>query len=324
MLRLRVSSPSETTSAVLALLQADPAVSSLAVIRGASIVPSGDLVTADLAREGANEIVEGLRALGVHRTGTIHLDAVDTWISQDGFDAERRTPGSSADAVVWAAVVQRGYDDSELNWTFLTFMSLATVLASIAIVLDSQILVIGAMVLGPEFGAVAALGVSLVRRRWTLLLASSRALVLGFLCAIAVTAVFALVARWLGWITLAQVTAPRPATGFIYTPDKWSFIVALIAAAAGVLSVTSSRVGGLSGVFISVTTIPAAGNLALGLAFWVPSEIWGSVQQLALNLTGMAVAGWLTLAVQERVWNAISLRRARRIEARRRSDLFGS
>jgi hypothetical protein len=41
----------------------------------------------------------------------------------------------------------------------------------------------------------------------------------------------------------------------------------LIAGAAGVLSLTSAKTGGLSGVFISVTTIPAAGNVALGLAF---------------------------------------------------------
>ena len=58
--------------------------------------------------------------------------------------------------------------DSELNWTFLSFMSLATLIAGVAIVLDSQVLVIGAMVLGPEFGAIAALGVALVRRRTVL------------------------------------------------------------------------------------------------------------------------------------------------------------
>ncbi len=44
-------------------------------------------------------------------------------------------------------------------------MVLATLLAAIAIVTDSVILVIGAMVLGPEFVAIAALGVGLVRRR---------------------------------------------------------------------------------------------------------------------------------------------------------------
>ena len=89
------------------------------------------------------------------------------------------------------------------------------------------------------------------------------------------TTLLALVGRALGWITLEDVVGPHPDTAFIYTPDKWSFIVAVIAAAAGVLSLTSARVGGLSGVFISVTMVPAAGNVALGTAFGAGHEIWG-------------------------------------------------
>ena len=162
---------------------------------------------------------------------------------------------------MWADVTQRAYEDSEFNWTFLTFMTLATLIAGIAIVLDSQILVIGAMVLGPEFGAIAALGVALVRRRAHLLRFAARSLLLGFSAAICTTTLFVLVAKSLGWVSIEDVTGPRPDTGFIYTPDKWSFIVAIIAAAAGVLSITSARVGGLSGVFISVTTF-------LPLAMW--------------------------------------------------------
>ena len=173
-------------------------------------------------------------------------------------------------------MAQRSYDDSELNWTFLSFMSLATLIAGIAIVLDSQILVIGAMVLGPEFGAIAALGVALVRRRPLLLAVAARALVVGFVVAIAVTCLAGLVGRALGWITLDDISGDRPATDFIYSPDKWSFIVAVLAAAAGVLSLTSAKLGGLSGVFISVTTIPAAGNVALGLAFGAWDEVRGS------------------------------------------------
>ncbi|HYO40001.1 MAG TPA: DUF389 domain-containing protein [Nocardioidaceae bacterium] len=39
---------------------------------------------------------------------------------------------------------------------------------------------------------------------------------------------------------------------------------------------TSAKVGGLSGVFISVTTVPAAGNVALGIAFGAGEEIRGA------------------------------------------------
>ncbi len=311
MLLLRITASRAVADGVVATLEADPCVSALVVLRGAAVKPEGDLITAEIPREAANPLIDRLRAMGVQDEGSIHLEPVRTWISQAGFDAEQLSPGASADSVVWADVTQQAYTESELNWTYLSFMTMATLLASIAIVLDSQILVIGAMVLGPEFVAVAALGLGLVRRRYSLTLLAARTLAIGFLVSIVLTATAALAARGLGWITVTDLTDPRPGTAFIYTPDKWSFIVAVVAGAAGVLSLTSARVGGLSGVFISVTTIPASGNVALGLAFGVGDEIWGSTQQLVLNLLGMAVAGWLTLAIQEFVWTRIAAPRRR-------------
>ena len=318
MLALRVTASRHLTALVIRHLEADPAVSALVVLRGAVVKPQGDLIMAEIPREAANQIVDDLHALGVHHEGSVHLETVQTWVSQSGFDSERRTPGSSADAVVWAEITQIAHEGCELNWTYLSFMAMATLIAGIAIVLDSQILVIGAMVLGPEFVPIAALGLGLVRRRYSLCLEAARTLAVGFLVAICVTAVAALLARGLGWVVVENLTGPRPQTAFIYTPDKWSFIVAVIAAAAGVLSLTSSKVGGLSGVFISVTTVPAAGNVALGLAFGLSHEVWGSTLQLLVNVTGMAVAGWLTLWIQKTVWRHLSERRVRLLRILRR------
>lgn len=300
MLHLRISVPTALTDKVVASLSAEPTVSSLTVLRGASISPAGDVVGADITREHANGVIDRLRALGVPHEGTMHIEPVTTWLSKSGLDAEARAPGSSADAVVWPEVGARAYAESELNGTYLVFMILATLIAGIAIVLDSQILVIGAMVLGPEFGPLAAIGLALVLRRRALLGLATRTLVVGFAVAIAATALAALIARALGWVDVTMITAPRPATAFIYHPDKWSVIVAVLAAVAGVLSLTSGRVGGLTGVFISVTTIPAAANIAVGLALWVPDAIIGSAAQLAINLLTMAFAGWATLAIQQR------------------------
>lgn len=312
MLRMQVFVPTELTDEVTAVFTNEPAVSGLAVMRGAAVRPAGDVVLAEVAREAANGVIDMLHDLGVHRRGSIQLEQVNAWISREGLEAETSAPGSSADAVVWADVTHRAYADAELNWTYLSFMTLATLIAGIAIVLDSQVLVIGAMVLGPEFGPIAALGVALVRRRYHLLQLSTRTLLIGFAVAIALTTLASLLGRWLGWIEPWQVSGARPLTAFIYSPDKWSFIVAIVAAAAGVLSLTSERVGGLSGVFISVTTVPAAGNIALGLAFGQWNEVRGSAAMLAINLTGMALAGWATLALQQAVWHGVVSRRRRR------------
>lgn len=321
MLHLRILSPTDLTEPALQVLEDEPGVSGLVVLRGAAVRPVGDVIEAELAREVANDVVDRLRALDLHRQGTIEIEQVHTWISRAGFDAELRSPGSSADTVVWAEVVHESYEDAELNWTYLSFMTLATLLVGIAIVTDSPVLLIGAMVLGPEFGAIAAMGVALVRRRFALLATAVRTLVIGFVVAIACTAIAALVGRALGWVTVADVVDRDPTTSFIYSPDKWSFIVAVIAAAAGVLSVTSSRVGGLSGVFISVTTVPAAGNVGLGIAFGASDQIWGSTAQLLINISGMALAGWATLALQDAVWTRVSVRRSRALDRRRRKAL---
>lgn len=302
MQRVRVTLPADLTDDVIGLLDANTGVSSVVLFRGASIRPLGDVVEADIAREACDEVVSALRGLGVPDVGTVHLDPVHTWLSADGLAAQHRAAGSSADAVVWANVTQQAYEESELNWTYVSFMTLATLLAAIAIVLDSPILVIGSMVLGPEFVAIAALGLALVRRRSGLFVRAARTLSIGFGVAIALSFLAALVARALDWVTLEDVTAERPGTDFIYSPDKWSFIVAVIAAAAGVLSLTSAKVGGLSGVFISVTTVPAAGNIALGAAFGAWSEVGGSAAQLGINVLGMVLAGWFTLTVQQHLW----------------------
>ena len=192
---LRILVPGDLTEAVLGVLIDDPAVSGVAVSRGASLKPVGDMIFADIAREATNDVVDRLRALRVHKVGSIHLVPVQTWLSEEAYRNEREAPGSGADAVIWADVTQRAYEDSELNWTYVSFLTMATMIASIAIITDSQILVIGAMVLGPEFGAIAALGVAIVRRRPRLLWLAARTLVFGFLVAIAAVTVLAAVGR---------------------------------------------------------------------------------------------------------------------------------
>ena len=78
--------------------------------RGASLKPVGDMIFADIAREATNDIVDRLRALRVHKVGSIHLVPVQTWLSEEAYRNEREAPGSGADAVIWADVTQRAYE----------------------------------------------------------------------------------------------------------------------------------------------------------------------------------------------------------------------
>jgi uncharacterized hydrophobic protein (TIGR00271 family) len=150
------------------------------------------------------------------------------------------------------------------------------------------------MVIGPEFGALAAIAVGLVRRRGGLVRGAGIALGIGFPAAIVATALLTLLARATGLVSPADLSGHRE-TDFIYHPGWFSLITALVAGTAGMLSLTSSKSAALVGVFISVTTIPAAGNAAVAGVLGKWNETWESVAQLAINIAGIVAAGTLTL-----------------------------
>jgi uncharacterized hydrophobic protein (TIGR00271 family) len=195
--------------------------------------------------------------------------------------------------------------DSSVSVSFLAFLAIATLIAAVGIVNDSAILVIGAMVLGPEFSPLAGLALGIVHRRRGLVRSAVTSLIAGFVLAIAVTTLAALAGRALGWFGADVLTAHRPQTGFITAPDRWSLVVAVLAGIAGVLSLTSAKSGALVGVFISVTTVPAAGAMALGLALGGGRAFGEAAAQLGINLVGILAAAMLTLVLQRALWSRV-------------------
>lgn len=308
---LRLTVPADLTGPVRGLLLDHACVTNVTVVEGACLEPAGDLVECDVAREQAGDLLRDLDRVGVDERGGIVVTAP----SSTPFAAARRleasAPGHPDDAVIWESVEAQAEAGAVATVSFLIFLVIAVSLASVAVITDSAVLVVGAMVVGPEFSAIAAACAGIVLWRWGLVGRSLRLLVLSYPFAIAVVTALALVAVWAGAITGDDVTRARPNTGFIWHPDLWSFVVALLAGAAGALALAIEKTATMVGVFISVTTVPAAGNLALGLAVWEPGEITGSLTQLGANIGGMILSGTALLAVVRVAWPWITARSER-------------
>jgi uncharacterized hydrophobic protein (TIGR00271 family) len=309
MLHLRVITPAALRDAVIDALTDNPGVAHIVVHRDAALDPPGDEITADIARESANDVIEALKALGVKERGAITLDVVDTVLSTRAYRAEEEAAGDPADAVVWDELAGRTREESTLNVTFLTFLCLACLIAAVGVVTDSPVTVVGAMVVGPEFGPLAALAVALVRGKTYLARRAALALLVGFPVAMAVTAIGVFAGEAVGWI---EVTSLRQLeqVDFIFRVGPLSFVVALFAGAAGMLSLVSAKSAALVGVFISVTTVPAAGFavVAATVGDWdVAAE---SAVQLVVNLVGIVLAGilvlWLRGVADRRHWHTVS------------------
>ena len=308
MIHARLVVPAHCSEPVVRLLCEDPRATNVVLLRGAALDPPGDLVTADLAREAASDVLGQLRRYGVQHDGGISLADVTAAPSDNARTAEQAAPGAPDDGVVWDIVLEHAAADARPSWAYYAFLTLATLISGIAVVLDSPVLLIGAMVVGPEFATVSAVAVGLAFRRLRLAADASRLLLYGFTVAVVVTALLSTVARAAGWIDTGSLEGARPLTQYIWRPDRWSIVVAVLAGCAGVLSQTAGRSNALVGVFISVTTVPAAGNLAVALGLWLPDEVAGSAVQLGVNLLGMTVAGVATLVVQRLVWQRVRRR----------------
>jgi uncharacterized hydrophobic protein (TIGR00271 family) len=306
---LRLVVPEEVRSQVLEELERSPTVVNVVTLAGAARKPRGDLVLCDVPREDVSVVVDQLRHLGLEHRGSISIDPVDSTISAQASQALLKARGSPADAVIWEEVEAHTSESAELSFSFLAFMILATLIAAIGIMTDSQILIIGAMVVGPEFGPLAGLCIALVQRRVDFARRSATALAVGFPLAIGVTVLVVLLLRAAGPAPDEIAAQGRPATFFIAHPDTFSVLTALLAGVAGVLSLTTAKSGALLGVLISVTTIPAAANVGVATAYADWSEFRGALAQLTINLACIVVAGVATLTAQ-RAGFARRLRRA--------------
>ncbi|WP_326578574.1 DUF389 domain-containing protein [Streptomyces sp. NBC_00481] len=303
MLHLRLITPSDRTDEVVRLLEDAVGTTHLVVVPGAARNPAGDVVMCDVAREAGDELIGALRALDLDRTGSIAVENIDLSLSERADEAEKDAPGEGADAVLWEHLTDATHEESTLSVTYVAFLTLATMIAACGVVLDNAILIVGAMAVGPEFGPLAGISTSIVQRHPRLALRSLIALLVGFAVAMAVTVGFSLFMDALDLFSRDQLDAERPNTAFVYAPDAFSFVVAVLAGIAGTLSLTSAKSGALVGVAISVTTVPAAANAAVALSYGDTPQTVGSTEQLLLNLLGIVLAGTLTLLLQKWLWS---------------------
>ena len=307
MLHVRVASPANQTAQIVSLLADSPGVINLVVLPGAAREPAGDAVQFDLSTATANPVLRQLRALRPPEAGPIAIEAVDAAIGAGDLDRPRRNGRhgrifQGETAPVWDLVESKVAADSVYAPSWYILLALAGVIGAVGILTNSTILIVGAMVVGPEYSAIIAVAMGIERHDHTAVWRGLRALAAGFAIAVVVTFVFSLFIRLIGQAPEPYRDGLRPVSDLINSPDLFSVIIAVAAGIIGVVSLTEARAGALIGVFISVTTIPAAADLGLSVAFQSWRAARGSTFQLLLNVVLLILIGAVALRVQRLVW----------------------
>ncbi|MDQ3738839.1 MAG: DUF389 domain-containing protein [Actinomycetota bacterium] len=301
LVHVQIVATERTSRRAAEVIDADPSACNIVHLRDAARSPRGDVFMFDIAREGINGTLGRLRQLGVEEDGAISVFHTDLALSRRADTAHDVVPGEPDDTVIWDEVAATLRQSVSLRFAYLAYFAVAAVIAAAGILTDSPILIVGAMVVGPEYGPLASMGfgvqsgdVELVRKGFTTFLVGS-----GFGAAAGLAT--ALVVRALDRVPAVYEEDGRSLTAFITEPDLFSVIVAVAAAVAGTLALTQDRSGTLVGVLISVTTIPAIADIGVGLAFGDGGEVAGAAAQLGINLVCLVSVGALTLTVLRRI-----------------------
>jgi uncharacterized hydrophobic protein (TIGR00271 family) len=311
-IHVRAVSPSHITPGLVDVLDGNPGVLNLVVLPGAARNPAGDALQFDVITAEANRVLSQLRDLGIDRSGSITIDTVEVSISDVAARAEgRERPGENF-SPIWETVIARIHSLGNYPPSWYALLAIAGLIAAQGILTNSQILIVGAMIVGPEYYAVASVALGINRRERPRIRHGLRALVVGFLLAIVASLLFALIVRGFGLEPRAYGAGITPVSDLINTPNFFSVVVAVLAGIVGVVSLAESRANTLIGVFVSVTTIPAAADVGVSTVFGRWNEAWGSLEQLLLNLGLLIIVGAIALDVTRRFW----IRRHRRAEAR--------
>ena len=300
MLHLRLIVPPDLLPPVMEILEEAPEVTNLWRLAGAATKPAGDLVSCDVAKEDATRVLGELRAVGLEDQGSIAAEYVDVSISQAARDAERAAEGSPADAVVWEDVEERVLESATLSVSFLVLMTIATMIGAIGILTDSIVLIIGAMVVGPEYGPLAGICVAVVEGRLRLAGRSLMAILIGFPLGIVSASALTALLRLVGVAPSALLPEDHTLTLFISDPNWYSVVVAVLAGIVGMLALVGAKSGVLVGVLISVTTIPAAANVGVAAVYGDWDSVQGAATQLVINVLAIVLSGITVLWVIKR------------------------
>jgi uncharacterized hydrophobic protein (TIGR00271 family) len=309
MLHVRAVSPAALSARVVARLTVEPGVVNLVVQPGAARRPDGDAISFDVHDNAANPVLRELRRTGLDEYGAITVVQLDAALRAP---SPSRAPRSGQarrfgvlrpeSAPIWELVTSRIEAGAQYAPSFYVLLMLAGLIGAVGILTNSSILIVGAMVVGPEYSAIIAIAVGLARRDRRAVGAGAGALTAGFGLTIAATLAFGLVIRASDATPDAFLHGVRPVADFINSPDGFSVIVAVLAGIVGVVSMTEARANTLIGVFISVTTIPAAASVGISIAYALWDEAAGSALQLLLNVVVLLAVGYSGLVAQRKIW----------------------
>ncbi|HEY5332734.1 MAG TPA: DUF389 domain-containing protein [Solirubrobacterales bacterium] len=246
---------------------------------------------ADVEPAAADELVEAIEELGISVDDYV-LTRVDVVAPQ----RLHLTGHRAIDGLAWVEVMGQARANSWPLARYLALINVAAVIAALGVIVNSSILVVGAMAVSPDLLPICATCVGIVAGRRRLALRAFATLTLGLGLVVVTAMVLSALLKWTGFLP----DGFKVEHSSLRTLAHLDYSTILVAAAAGIAAMLSFESGAAAavGVAISVTTIPASAYLGVAIGGGGVGQAGGALAVLAVNVALLLLTGSLTLLVQ--------------------------
>ena len=192
-------------------------------------------------------------------------------------------------------IIDQVAEQARLTTSYLIFMSMAGILAAVALLTSSVPILVGSMVVAPALAPLALVAFALVGRRPSLALYGLGVAFLGILIA----TVLAMLTTWVmnatGVIPPGTNLLNKPLLEERVRPGWYSVVTAVAAGIVGTVATAKMKMDTLVGTVAALALVPA--GAAAGIAFMSrdPHRGLGDLLLLGINVTLIIAMGLIVL-----------------------------
>jgi uncharacterized hydrophobic protein (TIGR00271 family) len=190
---------------------------------------------------------------------------------------------------------ERAFDLQPERRSFVALAALSAAVATAGLLLNSAIIIVGAMVIAPFAGASLSTSVGAVLDENPVVVRSVGSqllgLAVGFVAALAVAGLV----RELYFVPPSLAVSRIAVVQQFVTPSLLSLTVAICAGAAGAIALATDLPVSVAGVAIAAAIIPSVATAAVGVVWMLPLVVVGALVLLAMNIVSINISAYLAL-----------------------------
>lgn len=294
---IEITTSSAVTDSFLEALNGNEHIVGLTVMRGASVVPNGDVVTVHVLNRGTDDVLRAVaraRQQGTVSVATAELASLSDPSHQHAIDHD-------IDEAIWEELETGLRHQGRVTPNYLFLMALGGVIAAAGILAEpavAAVAYVASAIIAPGFEPVAKISLGIVLKRSEVVKAGLISSIAGYM-----VLMLAAAATYWGLHALGAVEADAflKSDGLKHTvdPDSMVLLIAACGAFAGVTMQAAFRRSVIAGALIALRIIETSGVIGIGLAMGRFDLVGQSFGRLGLDIVFIIGAGIIVFGLKQ-------------------------